>query len=52
MLTPNILQMFPTGHRGANVVIDRTTRQDLGNAAKTATVGTGGGVAAQRNTRD
>ncbi|MFD2940274.1 SpvB/TcaC N-terminal domain-containing protein [Flavobacterium notoginsengisoli] len=39
-------------NRGANVIIDRTTSQGLGNAAKTATVGTGGGIAAQRNTRD
>ena len=39
-------------NRGANVIIDRTTSQGLGNAAKTATVGAGGGVAAQRNKKD
>ncbi|MFH6991107.1 SpvB/TcaC N-terminal domain-containing protein [Flavobacterium sp. FlaQc-48] len=39
-------------NKGANVIIDRTTSQGLGNAAKTATVGAGGGVAAQRNKKD
>ena len=37
---------------GANVIIDRTTSQGLGNAAKPATVDAGGGVAAQRNKKD
>lgn len=36
-------------NKGANVIIDRTTSQGLGNLAKTTTIGAGGGVAAQTN---
>jgi hypothetical protein len=48
-LTPNQVRAASRVATPGGLIVDRTTSQQLGNAAKAATVGTGGGVAAQTN---
>ncbi|MBT1697424.1 hypothetical protein KK083_11090 [Fulvivirgaceae bacterium PWU4] len=48
-LTPNQVRAAGNVTTPGGLIVDRTTSQQLGNAAKAATVGAGGGVAAQRN---